>query len=169
MIPRVLHCSSGHPFSPLMFCINEYIKRKLRDMRHILKDSIHLVHELALIEADAADPILKCDFKDFFMSGDHASDDSTDLASLGSKAFPARLKSVAHDSIAHILNSQYVSVDPGDGKEFVENSEDYFGVYKVVKGSGMGMKLSGSVSDMAFYELVETWVLDASTRRVFGI
>ena len=85
------------------------------------------------------------------------SGDQSDLASRSSKALHFHIRDVGRRLTAHILGSQFVSQEADYGKKFIDVEAEYLGLWRVVKGSGMGLTLSGAVSDYTFFDLCEEW------------
>jgi len=154
VVPRVLHTSCSHPMKPGTRYVASILKPVLAGLPHVLRDSTDLLRSLACVVVPDEARLVKFDIKDFFMSGEHdelldtccnevSQDEEDDFRSV--------LKS--------ILGSQYVSV---------RGCNDT--VWKVVRGSGMGVVCSGEVSDVCFYALAEKhFCLDPHVRKKFDI
>lgn len=93
---------------------------------------------------------IKMDIKEYYLSEDH-----TMLAELVASFFDDQptLKAWLKDCVMHLLDSQYV-----------ELKLDECTMQKVTGGSGMGMKHSGTISDLAFLKVAELPVLQDKER-----
>ena len=94
---------------------------------------------------------VKCDVKDFYMSGS-----TSEMTSNAFRHCSPEVKSAASAVLEHILLTQVVKCDQTGA------------TYAVCKGSGMGSVVSGDVSDLDFYWLVE-YDLDEPLLKSNGI
>ena len=153
VVLRQLHCSTEHPWAPAMRYVRECIGKKLKQQKHIVKNSIHLKALLETITVSRSSRLLKIDIKDFFMSGSHRH-----LLRRVSRCAPAGAQQSFEDLVWCILHNQFVRV-PGVRECF-----------RVARGSGMGLICSGDISDWTFFvDAEENFVLYESVRTRFGI
>lgn len=154
VVPRAIHTSVMHSFTAGMRWIASILKPIVYKNDHVLKNSVHLLRQLEGLEVEPTDRLIKIDIADFFMSGNHR-----ELASLATREVSPVLQQHVQDLLFFILDHQFVA-QKGDPER----------VFKVMKGSGMGLICSGEVSDLAFLELVEkSFVLKPHVQRKFGV
>ena len=97
------------------------------------------------------------------------SGEQSGLASRSSKALHFHIRDVGRRLTAHILSSQFVSQEADYGSKFIDVEAEYLGLWRVVKGSGMGLTLSGAVSDYTFFDLCEKWATDPAIMAEYCI
>ena len=114
--------------------MNRLLEPKLRAHPHVCWSSEEVQIGLKNAAIGPSTVWLKYDIKEFFLSGDHET-----LASLTAKGFTGELRNWVEDCVFFLLRSQ-----------FVEWKWDPDSALVVTKGSGMGMKHSGSISDYCF-------------------
>ena len=127
VVPRALHCSTGHSYAPVFRFIADVCKTYLKGRHHILRDSIDFVTNLSGHRIPAEHVFVKGDVENCFMSGQHV-----DLAASASNAWSRPQGKQEYTELAeYILSSQYVLINK-------------FGtIHRVRKGTGMGLIHSG--------------------------
>ena len=68
---RILHCSTRHPYKPLLNWIGDTLKRLLRSCPHIIRDTADLLNKLAPLTLDH-DVQLRCAWIGYWRWGVHA-------------------------------------------------------------------------------------------------
>ena len=153
VVPRIIHASAAHPFKPLMTWIGQTLSADLKKYPHLIRDSSDLVMKLRSIRIPKSAVFLKIDIKDYFMSGKH-----TQLMELAGKCVAPRIRNEFESAVALVLTSQWVKVPRHDS------------TWKVLIGSGMGLKCSGEVSDGCFLQMAEIpFVLRREIRDRYSI
>ncbi len=95
--------------------------------------------KLAGVAANQSSLLLQFDVKEFFLSRNHIK-----LAEALSSHSSGKLPKWMRDAVAFALATQCVEWNNNEGRHF-----------QVMKGSGMGIRHSGSISDAAFYTTCE--------------
>ena len=150
-MPRAIHCSSKHPFSPGMRWLSQELGKSLHHP-HLLRDTRDLIACLSRCPIPDDHVLVKIDIKDFFMSG-HL----MDLVHICSQYFAPDLKEAGCEMLRCILFNQFIGI-PG-----------YDDTWCTVQGSGMGLIPSGDVSDLCFYDMVVKYLLEPSTISDYSI
>jgi len=97
------------------------------------------------------DRLIKIDVSDFYMTGEHY-----DLSRWATAHIDETLKDPLNKLIFFVLGHQFVVLDKH--------------IYRVKRGSGMGLSLSGEVSDCSLLHLLEVgFMLDDSVREKYGV
>lgn len=125
------------------------------DFKHVIRDSGQLVRQLDGLRVPDHAFMVEVDVSDFFMSG--ACDELVLSATSHFEPGPRRV--LIRDSIRCLLESQMIESDLLPGR-----------VFKVVQGSGMGLRHSGEITDASFYNLVEKgFIARPEVLQAFGI
>ena len=148
---RPVHASSNHPFTGLMCWINLVTETALLKHKHILRSCDDFIKGLREFKKPDGDTVwVHFDLKDFFMQGDVAflvRHCSLMVAPAIRPAFRAALK--------FVLTNQFVRSRLIPGR-----------LWKVMSGTGIGLKCSSNVADLAFLHAVELQGLGLAIRRV---
>jgi hypothetical protein len=150
---RAIHSTSTSPITVGMRWIRHRLRPVLRSVPCILRDSQHLLTQLKGITVPSRAKLFKFDVKEFFMSGEHRSlvSEVSSLIVSDRRAF--------REVLEGILSCQYLMVPGVPGRW-----------WQVQVGSGMGLMISGEISDLAFYSMVESkFVLKAETKSKFDL
>ncbi|CAK0828489.1 unnamed protein product [Prorocentrum cordatum] len=144
------YCEAAQSFD------DEDLVKVLQRLPHLLTNTEQLQRQLSALTLPRGCVFCKLDIKDFYMSGEHGlliNECARHIAE-GREHFRAMLSS--------IVRNQYVCLsDDFDAHPFV---------YRVLRGTGMGLCCSGEVSDLVFYSTVEEpFVLRSDIRREYGI
>ncbi len=145
---RPVHSSGAHSFMGLMAWCSLVLKDGLRKYKHLLFSSQDLINKLEHIEVGTNDVFLHFDLKDFFMTGS-----ARWLVYHSAFVVAPKFREVYRKVATFILENQYI------GAHLIPHS-----VYKVVVGSGMGLKCSSELADAAFVHAVELCGLGLLTR-----
>ena len=147
---RAIHGAQASPLKPGMRLISRWLQPHIDQRPHILKDVFDLVTFLKSTKFDHDVWFLKTDVKDFFMSGGHE-----ELTSLTAGAVESGVRKHYIALTKLILGAQYLEC-----ASFPQE------LWKIVRGSGMGLICSGSISDVAFDRLAEQdWATDKEVQR----
>ena len=124
-------------------------------MEHLLRDSHQLAFELQGQRLDPDDRMMRVDIKDFFMSGDAES-----LVVDACSIIPGGdLRAVAERVAFFLLRNQLIRSD------LLPNR-----CWRVIKGSGMGLKHSSALCDAALFAKCERpFILNKAAAQFFGI
>ena len=136
---RNLHKSRSYCFEGLSAWAEHELKLQLKPYKHILRNSAEFVRSVAGSGIPDGALLMRVDIEDFFMSGT-----VEDLVSTTTPLIPYGKREVFRRALAFLLNHQYVVSDI-----IPEHT------YKVVRGTGMGLRHSGAVADASFFTLVE--------------
>ena len=146
---RPVHGSSSHPFSALMAWVNLILDSAIAKFRHVLRSADDLLMQIRDLRAVPDMIWLHYDLSDFFMSG------KTDfLVHHASLIVPSRFREIFRTALKFILDHQFVTCRRDPAK-----------LYRVVQGTGMGLKCSSSVADAAFLHSIELCSIGLSLRR----
>jgi hypothetical protein len=155
-VPRAIHGAPKHLFAPGMRYIANRLRTSLNSFPHILKDSDHFMRVLTGMLFEPTDRIIKLDIKDFFMSGEI---NPLVLHSMSLISDPGE-RSVLAELLRIVLTTQLICI-PGDPTR---------SRWRVKIGSGMGLIVSGEVSDSAFLQMAEvTTILQPSFREKYNV
>ncbi|MDP7647116.1 MAG: hypothetical protein QGH82_03460 [Candidatus Woesearchaeota archaeon] len=153
---RAVHSSSRHSFMGIMCWISLVLKQALAKFPHLLESSDAFIDRISKVKMEENDVFLHMDLKDFFMTGS-----SQFLVHHASLIIPMRLRQVFRKALKFILDNQYITAHL-----FPQQW------WRVVVGSGMGLKCSSDVSDAAFLHAIELSGLGLLSSRAaerFGI
>jgi len=135
---RLLHTAAGHSLSGLSAVADKLIFDLNKSIPHLKKDSGEVLKDIGATTYPPGGFFLKMDIKDFYMSGNHQT-----IIALCSKPFTGEVKNFIIDLLHYFLFYQVLH----------DNGSDTY--YKVIVGTGMGAKASGTLSDYVFYCLAE--------------
>ena len=151
---RGVHASMGNPLLGGMRFVSHMLRPFLAECSWILKDTPHLLETLRTTRVTEDARLFKADVSDFYMSGTHDM-----LTSTCADAVVEEWRADFKEVLSCILDSQYVACE-----------EDPCRLWKVIRGTGMGVACSGDCSDTAFAKLAEVGFVDArETRRHFDL
>ena len=125
---RNIHASSMWQLAGLSLCLSSLVQEQLSKHSHILVNSKHFVSKLMQVKAKPSHRFCKMDVEHFFMSGELC-------ASLFQ--FDPVLQALIYDIAFLLLSNQFVE------------DKTHHNMYKVHKGSGMGLPHSGAVAESA--------------------
>lgn len=146
---RPVHASASHPFVGLMSWINLVSGDALAKHRHLLKSADDLVADLPTLKHVDDMIWIHWDIKDFFMQG------NVDfLIEHSSLVIPKRFRAVYRRALHLILTHQFVK------SRLIPNR-----LWRVVQGTGMGLKCSSNVADTAFLHAMELMGCGIALRR----
>ena len=131
---RNLHASSNWVFGALSRFVSNTLQAELNSKRHILRDSKDFVDRILQLQPNPAHRFCRLDVKHFFMTGT-----ADELSDLSVQFFSNPLKDLLHKVIFFLLDNQHI--------------KDRGKAYKVLKGSGMGLRHSGSMSESVIVRL----------------
>jgi hypothetical protein len=145
---RLLHSSRGNPLNPISSAINRMLTPLLRRLPHLCLGSDQVAERIRGVFVGSRAVLLKFDVVDFYLSGEHGFITNTIKSCVASSEEQAFLES----ALGLVLGFQYVenSVDPALRASTV---------FRVTRGSGIGMVHSGAVADLCFAKTVEEPVL----------
>jgi len=153
---RKIHASRRSYLAPLGKFISIKLRESLCQYPHIFQSTDDLIRAIVNTRVTANAVMVKCDVKDFFITGDHEH-----LAARAALSVPESERRIIHDCIAFLLDNQWV-------KSFEIDDPNL--VFKVTQGSGMGINASGEISDSAFLQYYELgFMLDPRIKEKFGI
>ena len=136
---RNLHKSKMFSFEGLSAWTEYEFKSQLKSCKHILRNSTEFVRKVAGARIPEGALLMRVDIEDFFMSGT-----VDELVSTTIPLIPRCRRNTVRKALTFLLNHQHVVSDL-----ITERT------YKVVKGTGMGLRHSGAVADASFFTLVE--------------
>ena len=139
VVGRALRCSQRSPLKPVLRWLSFCLRQAIRGMKHLLKDSVDLSEQIKTLKISPGSKLVKIDIKDYFMSGDQS-----ELPRLCQNHVIDYRQEIFGKVCKWILGHQYVELHGEDRN-----------IYKVVKGSGMGLECSGDVNDLCFFEMAE--------------
>ena len=146
---RPVHASSNHPFTGVMSWINLVTDIALAKHRHIIRSCDDLLVQLSDVHPVDDMIWVHLDINDFFMMG------TVDfLVHHCSLVVPRKLRNAYRTALAFILRHQFVQCRLIPGR-----------LWRVVTGTGMGLKCSSSVADAAFLHAVELMSIGLALKR----
>ena len=153
---RAVHGSNKHAYVSMMSWISLVLGDALSKFPHLCESSDKSIERIRSIQIGHDDVFLHVDLKDFFMTG------SPDfIVHHTALVIPKRFRPAFRAALSFILKHQFVLSKLLPGR-----------LWRVIAGSGMGMKSSGHVSNACFLHSVEQCglgLLCASTRAKYGI
>ena len=157
---RNIHAAPFSQFNSLSKWVSRILDGYIYKHTHMLKDSAQLVKLLEGAVVPAGSIFIAGDISHFFMTGD-----SIDLASSASGIIDddLTLKTKVRDVVFYLLENQYIVLGSCSKDQHSNN------MYKVQKGSGMGLSHSSSVSEAAFLHKAELPLLKESILENHGI
>jgi hypothetical protein len=153
---RPLHASSSHSFVGIMSWVAMILHESLSKYSHLAKSSKDVVQRMSALHLAENDVFLHMDLKDFFMTGSPSW-----LVRHCSLIIPMKFREVFREALQLILDNQFITAHFFPMK-----------LWKVIVGSGMGLRCSSDVADAAFLHAVELCglaLLSGATRERFGI
>jgi hypothetical protein len=150
---RPIHAATGHCFNALSEIVNRLLTPMLKNLSHIAWSSEDVQKHVAEAKVSTSSILMKFDVKELYLAGEHEQ-----LSSRASRLLEGSTAKWARDCLDVILGEQFVRFRPETGSNL-----------QVVRGSGMGMRHSGSVSDAAFHDLVEIDLLSETSRKDNGV
>ena len=146
---RPVHSSCNHAFTGVMAWLNLITGVAISKHKHVLHSSDDLIRDLNTFRPVQDMVFVHWDLKDFFMQG------STDfLVFHSSLVIPIKYRAVFRRALTFVLDNQYVR------SRLIPNR-----LWKVVTGSGMGLKCSSNIADAAFLHAVELCGIGLAIRR----
>ena len=149
---RAVHASARHMFSGLSRWVARTLRGRLDCLSHLCKDARHAAEDLAGLHIGDS-KLVALDIKDFFMSGD-----TNELVEDTILHLTGPLKGLMREALFLLLFHQYVRSKTEPGR-----------LYRVIRGTGMGLVHSGEVSDSALYNIMETWCTNRATRQFYRV
>ena len=157
---RLIHSSVGNPGAALSSLISKICRWKIKDLKHIYQNTGEFLEKLHALDGKLPANVIvwTADIGDFYLSGKH----SELISSSFKHVEDYTQRKALEDALENLLYYQ-----------FVESSFAQSGVLRVRKGTGMGSRHSGEVSDLGFFECVEKdlikqEVLDAHKILLYG-
>eukprot|EP00933_Yihiella_yeosuensis_P044464 TRINITY_DN39620_c0_g1_i1.p1 TRINITY_DN39620_c0_g1~~TRINITY_DN39620_c0_g1_i1.p1 ORF type:complete len:635 (+),score=76.46 TRINITY_DN39620_c0_g1_i1:476-2380(+) len=154
---RNIHANAQYMFAGLSAWCASQLRRLLVQHQHLIPDSRTFVRQLKLLTADADSYFIKLDVKDFYMSGtaDELVNDAVGLMASGQR------KELTKEALQFLLSTQFVTS---------ELHELQGRVWKVLRGSGMGLKHSGDLADSALlFKAEHAWACNRDVMNFHGI
>ena len=136
---RPVHSSSSHSFLGLMSWVTMILTDILARFKHLVKSSDELISRLGTINVEDDDIFVHADLKDFYMTGDPSF-----LVHHCSLLVKSSIRKVFRSALNFLLTHQYVTSGLFPGM-----------LWRVVTGSGMGLRSSAMVANAAFSHAVE--------------
>ena len=153
VVLRPIHAYTSSPMAPGMRWLASSLDSKLRKLPHLLKDADDLQRRLKHFKIPHGCRFLKLDVKDFYLTGNHG-----EIVSKSASIFDASERANYQVMADAILHNQYI------------RSPLLPGLWKVNRGTGMGMIPSGSISDATLFSCLERdYILKPSVRSEFQI
>ena len=143
----------------LSWWINRELTMQLASYPHILQSNEHVCNLMRTWQSHGdSDSMVRINVQAFFMQGE-----SWTLArcirSFCMRHFELEKAELIADAAGWLLDNQYVQSRFLPGR-----------LWKVMRGSGMGLPCSSSIADIAIHELAEKhWASCAMTQQLFGI
>ena len=139
---RLIHSSVGNPGAALSSLISKVCRLKIKELKHIYQNTGEFLEKLQALNGHLPPNVVvwTADIGDFYLSGKHSELIESSFKHIEDENQREALK----DALENLLYYQ-----------FVESSFAETGVLRVRKGTGMGSRHSGEVSDLGFYECVE--------------
>ena len=134
---RMLHSSSSSPLEGFSRILHFWLSEVVSTVKHLVPNTSSLLKEVRSHTFPRDCTLCKLDVKYFYMSGSHAK-----LIEVVVGLLRPELRSVATDLLWLVLGSQIVC--------------KFERCWRVLSGTGMGQVHSGSLSDLAFWQIVES-------------
>ena len=144
---RALHASTPYIFEGLGKWASKTLRDELKEKApNLLRDTADLMKRVSRLHVDESTRFLKVDVKEFFYSGTCSEivSDSTAICKDSPKF------RVLVDVVQFLTHHQYV--------------EEQGQMYRVARGSGMGLPQSSDVCDSALHIRLDTWLLKSGVR-----
>lgn len=153
---RLLHASPQHPLRALAKFVQVILLQQSRTLGHLCESTNDLLEKIKHVELSSSDPrprVARFDVVNFFMEGSF--EELSDGLFLDQ---PPQRRSALQHAVQHLLVHQYVE------------SPELQQCFQVLRGGGMGMMISGEISDLCYYRKVErSFACVPSVQRRFGI
>ncbi len=151
--------------------LSHQLKTYLRRIDSLIVDTKDLVQKIRHIPIKRCTVLIKCDVKDFYLSGDHF--DLTLAVSNFLEFFKVDCdkKGIIMDCLEFLLDNQFVQKPSTPGKDGTpESAEDRYhrlcNCWQVLRGTGMGLPHSGEVADAAMFASNELlWTHNVAIRE----
>jgi hypothetical protein len=143
---RILHASASCSLEGFSRILHIWLSEVLLQVSFLVPNTASLLREIRKKKFPESCVLCKFDVKDFYMSGNHST-----LVELSLGVLPPERRKAAGTMLWLVLGSQFVC---RSGR-----------LFRVLSGTGMGQVHSGALSDIGFWQLVETKV----DRNRFGI
>ena len=145
--PRVIHSCPQYPFRGAGKIINKALDRAVKQLSHVTFNSQQTIKKMREVEWHTNDWLVRSDIENFFMEGDHSDIMRLIVPLLDAGELKGQQKEKEIEALTCILGelvqNQYV-LEPRTNT-----------LYRVAKGTGMGLNWSGTVSDLLYYEVYE--------------
>ena len=131
---RPVHASSKHCFSSASVWLQKTMDARLRAFPHLIGSTDEFLKRMSSLVVDETDLLLHMDLDDFFMTG------SVDFISRTvTTLFEGDIATPLDDLVSYVLDHQYV-----------RSPQVPEAIFKVVEGSGMGLRQSAGLSNACF-------------------
>ena len=136
---RNIHAGGSGSFSGLGIWIGKVFQARVNGLAHCLPSCQSFADWAATIVVEPGDYMIRFDVKHFFMSGS-----AEQIANLASAIIPRPKRKIYEEALLWLLNSQFIDSPLLPGR-----------LFRVTRGTGMGLQPSGPVADAAFFEKCE--------------
>ena len=136
---RAVHSMPSYGAEGVAAWLMQKLQVKLSSCDHILPDSNALVQRLARLSWKSTFRFTKLDVKDFYLTGSHE-----DIIDLASRDFEGNEANVVALTVRFLCSTQFVTSRWFPGR-----------LWRATRGTGIGLKRSGHLTDYCFYRLVE--------------
>lgn len=149
-----LHCAPAAKTEGHNEWINFRLNKHINAHEHVVSSTEDFIKKIHLLEVKPSDVMIRIDLDSYFMSGS-----PTSLSAAASLHLAGdEVRPVLDNAIFWVTKNQWVTAP--------HNKQQY----RVLSGSGMGLRLSASVCDAALLNLAEAgYALSPSVRRAYGI
>ena len=130
-----VHASVGYPLAGVAQWLFKELRRRLGECNHLWKNSKQFVESLKGLGLHASNYRINFDIQDNYMSGN-----KDDLIADALETFEGDESRLMKEGLYLLLGEQWIM-----SNEFPDQ------IWKVCKGSGMGLLHSGDVADLAYY------------------
>lgn len=154
LIWRNIHAASAPAVYGLSAWLVQQLKEVADNLPWLLCSTEEFVSDLCTLRIGSNAKLHRADVKEFFMSG------SPEDLHLGTMKWFAKhpKAAVITDVLVWLLREQYVCLG--------ESGAD---LWRVVRGSGMGLKHSSCIADLAFASAGDVWAVRAGVQRMFKV
>ena len=151
---RNVHASVGYPLAGIAQWVVKKRGRKLGECNHLLKNSKQFVESLKGLRVHRSNYWIKFDIQDYYMSGN-----KDDLITDALATFEGDEKQLMKEALYLLLEEQWIMSNMFPDR-----------IWKVCKGSGMGLLHSGDLADLAYYNRAERdWASCPAIMETYGI
>jgi len=151
---RNIHGSGAPAVYGLSAWLVEQLKPFCVTLPALVESTEEFVNTLKNFRAEPGSKLYRADVKEFFMSGSPEVLEECTVSWLPE----GPRKQVVAAVLRWLLNNQFVEIGASDPR-----------VWRVLRGSGMGLKHSSYVADLTFAKLGDAWALRPEVRTAFGI